>query len=54
VQAKDTKINSGARVGFDTAKRRVDSSSSTNTDFNERGKKKQGKCGRKKSEAQVI
>jgi hypothetical protein len=40
VKAENTKINSRARVSFDTTKRGVDSSTSTSTNFNERRKKK--------------
>jgi hypothetical protein len=40
VKAEDTEINSRAGVSFDTAKRGVDSSTSTGTNFNERRKKK--------------
>jgi hypothetical protein len=40
VKAENTKINSRAGVSFDTAQGRVDSSTSTSTNFNERRKKK--------------
>jgi hypothetical protein len=50
VEAKDTEIDGRAGVSLKAAKGWVDGSSGTNSDLDKGGKKKKGKCWRKKSE----
>jgi len=51
VKAENTEINSRAGVRLNTAKGRINSSTSTNANLNKGRKKKQGKRRRKQSEA---